>query len=133
MQPPYIVFWQFDHFLVVEGIQGDKVYLNDPAVGPRTISAQEFDSGYTGVVLVMQPGTQFKKGGKKKNILETLTSRLQTSQQALLFCLLAGLLLTIPRLAIPAFTQVFTDDLLIENRYEWLRPLILGMLITTVL
>lgn len=133
LQPPYIVFWQFDHFLVVEGIQGDKVYLNDPAVGPRTISAQEFDSGYTGVVLVMQPGAEFKKGGKKKNILETLTSRLQTSQQALLFCLLAGLLLTIPRLAIPAFTQVFTDDLLIENRYEWLRPLILGMLITTVL
>lgn len=133
LQPPYIVFWEFDHFLVVEGIQQDKVYLNDPAVGPRTITPKEFDEGYTGVVLVMQPGAEFKKGGKKKNIVETLASRLQTSQQALLFCLLAGLLLTIPRLAIPTFTQVFTDELLVENRYEWLRPLILGMLITAVL
>ncbi len=133
LQPPYIVFWEFNHFLVVEGIQQDKVYINDPAVGRRTITPKEFDEGYTGVVLIMQPGKEFKKGGKKKNIVEALTSRLQTSQQALLFCLLAGLLLTIPRLAIPTFTQVFTDDLLIENRYEWLRPLILGMLITAVL
>lgn len=133
LRPPYIVFWNFNHFLVVEGFGKERVYLNDPATGPRTVSLQEFDEGYTGVVLVMEPGSDFKKGGRKPSILSALGQRLQSSKGALLYCLLAGLVLTIPRLAVPAFTQVFVDEVLVQGRQDWLRPLILGMLITVVL
>jgi ATP-binding cassette, subfamily C, bacterial len=133
IQPPYIVFWNFNHFLVVEGFGEERVYLNDPGTGPRTVSWQEFDAAYTGVVLVMEPGAEFKKGGRKSSIFSALGQRLRGTQGALVYCLVAGLLLTIPRLAIPAFTQVFVDEVLVQNRQDWLRPLILGMVITTVL
>lgn len=133
LHPPFIVFWNFNHFLVVEGFAQDKVYLNDPGTGPRSVTWQEFDEAYTGVVLVMEPGEEFQKGGRKPNILATLGRRLKRSQGALFFCLLAGLLLTIPRLAIPAFTQVFVDEVLVQGRQDWLRPLIIGMLISVVL
>ncbi|VEP15464.1 NHLM bacteriocin system ABC transporter, peptidase/ATP-binding protein [Hyella patelloides LEGE 07179] len=131
IKPPFIVFWSFNHFVVLEGFAKERVYLNDPATGPRTVSYEEFDRAYTGVVLVMEPGENFQKGGKKKGIIPALASRLRNSRGAIIFCLLAGLILTIPRLAVPAFTQVFIDEILVQGRQDWLRPLILGMLFTT--
>ncbi|XGV94302.1 MAG: NHLP family bacteriocin export ABC transporter peptidase/permease/ATPase subunit (plasmid) [Leptolyngbya sp. BL-A-14] len=133
LRPPYIVFWNFNHFLVLEGFGPEQVYLNDPATGPRSVSLEEFDQAYTGVVLVMEPGPNFSQGGRKASILESLERRLNGVHGALLYCLLAGLLLTIPRLAIPAFTQVFVDEILVQGRQEWLRLLMVGMLVTVVL
>lgn len=130
---PCIVFWNFNHFLVVEKFDTDKVYLNDPASGRRKVSHEEFNEAYTGVVLVFEPGPDFERGGKKKGILPALIARLRYSQQALLFCFIAGLLLTLPRLAVPAFTQVFVDEVLVQSRNDWLRPLLLGMIFTALL
>nr|WP_277881304.1 NHLP family bacteriocin export ABC transporter peptidase/permease/ATPase subunit [Leptolyngbya sp. FACHB-17] len=133
LTPPYIVFWNFNHFLVVEGIQEQRVYLNDPATGPRTVSLQEFDESFTGVALVIRPTDEFKRGGRKPSLMLALVDRLSSSTGALLYCVIAGFFLVLPRLAIPVFSQVFVDNVLIEGRYEWLRPLILGMLITGLL
>jgi NHLM bacteriocin system ABC transporter peptidase/ATP-binding protein len=130
---PCIVFWNFNHFLVVEKFDTDKVYLNDPASGRRKVSKEEFNESYTGVVLVVEPSLDFQRGGKKKGILPALIARLRYSRQAILFCFVAGLLLTLPRLAVPAFTQVFVDEVLVQNRNEWLRPLLIGMLFTALL
>ncbi|MEM7757781.1 MAG: NHLP family bacteriocin export ABC transporter peptidase/permease/ATPase subunit [Cyanobacteria bacterium P01_A01_bin.40] len=133
LTPPYIVFWQFNHFLVVEGFGKYCVYLNDPATGRRKVSLKEFDEAYTGIVLVMKPGEGFQKGGKQRSMVAALASRLTSSRRALLFCLLTGLFLTFPRLTIPAFTQVFVDRILVESLQDWLRPMILGMLIAAIL
>lgn len=133
LSPPYIVFWNFNHFLVVEGLSQQWAYLNDPAVGRRRVSLAEFDKSYTGVVLVIQPGPDFQRGGQKRSLPLALYSRLHHSQGTILFCLLAGLLLTLPRLAVPAFSQVFVDEILVQNQQDWLRPLLLGMIGTALL
>ncbi|MEH2165189.1 MAG: NHLP family bacteriocin export ABC transporter peptidase/permease/ATPase subunit [Nostoc sp.] len=133
LPPPYIVFWNFNHFLVVEGFAKNHVYLNDPAAGRRTVSIEEFGRAYTGVALMMQPGAEFKPGGQKNNIFTALASRLQHSRRTIVFCFLVGLLLTAPRLAVPGFTQVFVDEILISERQDWIRPLVIGMVLTGVL
>lgn len=127
IKPPYIVFWNFNHFLVVEGFVEERVCLNDPATGPRSVTIQEFDEAYTGVVLIMEPGPEFKKGGRKPSIINALLTRLQNSYKELLFCILAGFFLVIPQLALAALSQVFVDDILMQNRTDWLKPLLLGM------
>ncbi|MCU0569900.1 MAG: NHLP family bacteriocin export ABC transporter peptidase/permease/ATPase subunit [Oculatellaceae cyanobacterium Prado106] len=134
---PLIVFWNFNHFLVVEGIQkkGEdaRVFLNDPATGRRVVSLEEFNEAYTGVVLVFEPGAAFQPGGRHRDLYRALWERLQGSLGALVFCILTGLFLVIPGLAMPAFSQVFIDNVLIQERDEWLRPLILGILVTAIL
>jgi ATP-binding cassette, subfamily C, bacterial len=132
MKLPVIVFWDFSHLLVVEGFKKDKVYLNDPAKGPCVVSRQEFEAAYVGILLVMEPGPEFKKGGRKPSVLLSLLDRLRGSIGAVSLSVLLGFLLVIPGLALPVFSQVFVDQILVEDRSEWLRPLLLGMLGTTV-
>src|SRR6185436_9908606 len=60
LQPPYIIFWNFNHFVVVEGFGKNKVFLNDPASGHRSVSDEEFELSFTGVVLVLEPGPEFQ-------------------------------------------------------------------------
>ncbi len=133
ISPPYIVFWEFNHFIVVEGFNKNQVFLNDPATGPRKVSWEEFDRGFTGVILTIEPGEDFEKGGRKPSIIQALYQRLRPSLGAIIYCIIAGFLLVIPGLAIPVFSQIFIDNILVENRTEWLRPLILGMVITIIL
>lgn len=130
---PYIVFWNFNHYLVVEGFHRQRVYLNDPATGPRSVSLNEFRESFTGVVLTFEPGPNFQPGGHKPDIRLALWQRLRGSLGSLIFCVAVGLLLVLPGLAMPTFSQVFVDQVLIQSREDWLRPLIFAMLFTALL
>jgi NHLM bacteriocin system ABC transporter peptidase/ATP-binding protein len=124
---PMIVFWNFNHFVVVEGFRGDKVYLNDPAVGPRVISADEFDQGFTGVALIFDKSPQFHSGGEKHSLWRALAKRLPGTRMALLFVVLATLGLVIPGMVTPVFTKIFIDSFLVGGMTTWLKPLMLAM------
>lgn len=43
------------------------------------------------------------------------------------------MLLTLCRLAVSTFAQIFVDEILVSNRVSWLRPLVIGMLLTAAL
>jgi len=130
---PLVVFWNFNHFLVVEGFKKKRVYLNDPAGGPRTVSAEEFDEAFTGVALAFTPNADFKKGGQKRSMLRGMRARMSGSELALVYVVLASLALVIPGLVIPIFTKVFVDEVLVKGLRDWLAPLLIGMAITAVL
>src|SRR5262247_448877 len=72
---PVMIFWNFDHFVVLEGCRRGRVSLNDPASGPRTVSREEFDQSFTGIVLVMAPGPDFSPGGRPPSTLFALRTR----------------------------------------------------------
>jgi NHLM bacteriocin system ABC transporter peptidase/ATP-binding protein len=124
---PQIIFWNFNHFVVVDGFGPGVVFLNDPAVGPRSVSDAEFDRSFTGVVLTFTPGPDFVRGGRRHRVLEGVLRRLRRSQAAVLFVFLAGVGLVVPGLLIPAFVRVFVDYYLIQGFEDWLGPLLTAM------
>ena len=132
LEPPFIVFWHFNHFLVVDGFDAKWVYLNDPATGPRRVTPEEFDEGYTGIALTFAPTENFQPGGQKERLVRSLWQRLRSSWGALLLAVIAGMFLVLPALVLPALSRIFVDSVLVGGRLEWLPYVLVGLLLTAL-
>ena len=131
---PAIVFWNFNHFLVVVGAGPRGVWVNDPAQGPRRVSWEEFDRSFTGVTLEVKPGPDFEPGGTRPRLVGALASRLSrvSPTAPLALCVVAGLALSIPGLIVPAFLKIFVDLVLGQNQRNLVTPLVLGLVAAAV-
>lgn len=129
---PAIIHWNFNHFVTLEGFRRGRVHLNDPAQGPTTVTDEEFDQAFTGVVLVFERGPEFRPGGSRRGLFAALAPRLTGSRAGLAFVLLAGLALVVPGILGPSFARVFVDDILVRGLERWLRPLLILMGITAL-
>jgi NHLM bacteriocin system ABC transporter peptidase/ATP-binding protein len=130
LKPPFIAFWNFSHFLVIEGFGRRGVYVSDPASGRRVATYDEFDEAYTGVVLTFEPGPDFRKGGARPSLLAAMRKRLRGSEWALAFVVLASLGLVVPGIVIPIFSQIFIDQYLVQGSQSIIVPLLVGMTLT---
>lgn len=127
---PLIIHWEFNHFVVLEGIKGDTVYLNDPAMGRRTVKWDEFRTSYTGVALSVIPDENFKPEGRRYNIFKAVAEKLAQDKWAALFILLLNLGMIIPGLASPVFSQIFLDDILTRKHPDWMFNFCLAMTVS---
>lgn len=122
---PAIAFWNFNHFLVIEGAKGKRVYLNDPATGPRAVSRDEFDANYSGILLTFEKTPEFRPEGSPPRLLPRMLAQLRDYRRQVAFVLLVGLLMAIPAFLVPGFTTIFVDDILIRQQTGWLSPTLL--------
>ncbi|MDH6108331.1 NHLM bacteriocin system ABC transporter peptidase/ATP-binding protein [Kitasatospora sp. MAP12-15] len=113
VRAPAILFWEFNHFVVFDGMGrrfGRRgVHLNDPARGRRFVSPEDLDTSFTGVVLTFEPGARFRRGGRKPGILRALPARLRGTTGTLLAALAASFLLVVVGAAAPAVSRTYID------------------------
>ncbi len=115
LELPLILFWEFRHFLILEGFDKRRFFLNDPAVGRRTVSAEEFAKGFTGVALRFQRGPKFERGGVRPSLLQHLPQWLHGAWGTLAYAAACGLLLAALALVTPAALALFVDQVLGEG------------------
>ena len=131
LAPPFVVFWQNNHFLVVEGFRRGRVYLNDPASGHRVVDDEEFDRSFSGPTFRFERGT-LKPGGRRPSLAEELIrwSRGAGGLWSLVFAL--GLMGVVPSILSAVFGKIFVDAILIAGQWDWFRPLLIVMLFTMI-
>jgi NHLM bacteriocin system ABC transporter peptidase/ATP-binding protein len=130
---PAILFWRASHFLVFEGADEKRVYLNDPASGHRRVTHEEFARNYSGVVLEFAPGPGFEKGGKPYSLFPALQERMAGERSSLGLIIGLTMLLVLPSLAIPVFSKVFVDKVLVAGHTGWAGPMLAAMLLTLLI
>ena len=124
---PMIIFWNFNHFVVLEGIKRKTAFINDPATGRRTVTADEFDSAFTGVVLTFEKSSTFRKGGERRSLLTSVRRRLNGFEIGVVYAFLASLLLVGPGLITPGIVTIFIDYILVQGKAGWLWPLLMAL------
>ena len=129
---PCIIHWNFNHFVVLEGIDGGDVYINDPAIGRRRTDMVELDLAFTGVVLAMEPTAAFQRSGSKPQGLRLLLRELRSSKTAVGLLVVVSLALVVPAIVAAGFSKIFIDHILIQHTSSWLIPLLIGMALTAL-
>ena len=86
---PAVIFWNFEHFLVLEAQEEGRFWLNDPASGRRCVDLATFDRSYTGVVLTMEPGPDFLRQGRAPQPPQLLLNQLRQQGEPWMALLLA--------------------------------------------
>lgn len=124
---PAIIHWNFNHFVVLRGFEKGHALINDPARGRVRVSAEEFERSYTGIILCMEPGKDFERGGKPESVWKFALSRLHGSYAPIVMLMITGVLAAATTPLVPAFARMFTDDILSGGERELLRPLLAAM------
>lgn len=121
---PCIIFWGFAHFLVVEGFQGEHVYLSDPAQGRLRVSEDEFLDQYTGVVMEFSPTADFQRGGSFESPLWQLPTYLEPFKIQLLQTLLISSIAVVPTILLAGLASQFIDSVLGNQRLYFAIPIL---------
>ena len=132
-QYPCIIHWNMNHFVVLDGFRGNKVYLNDPARGNVTVSWEEFDNSFTGVCIIPVPGEGFKQEGKPKSVVGFARKRLVGAGSAVLFVMITTAISYLFGIADSVTSRIFMDRLLTGMNREWLYPFISVMILLTII
>lgn len=130
---PFIAYWGFNHFVVVEGWNRRGVFLNDPATGPRTISWAQMDREFTGVAIEFGIGEGFEKSRKPPSVIRRLPRMLDGFRWPLVFAAILGLMYAIPGIATAGFMSFFINTILGQQQLGLAPIFLLGVAVAIVL
>ena len=110
---PMILFWNYSHFVVFEGIVGKKYYINDPASGHEAVSEVTFKKKFSNICLLIQPGPDFRPSKKlPPSAFKNLIAHVSQNKTDFIFIGLVTTLLAIPGLGLPLMIKIFVDEYL---------------------
>ena len=126
---PLILFWNRKHYVVLEGIKGNKIYINDPKQGPKVLDWETFNSQFSGVTIEFH-ATDCKKTSKPKLWKAHLLPLVQEQWRPLVSLCFGMMVLSLLGLSPVIFTRLFIDNMVSEHALytrDWLL-LLMGLL-----
>ena len=130
---PSIIFWGFGHFVVFEGVTKGLYQINDPASGRRLVPPDEFGKNFTGVVLELKKGSEFKREGRPTSLFAGFYKWMAGSWLLFIFPMICGVLVAVPGVIAPGLTSVFINDVVVGQRMHWTGGIVTGMVCAAII
>jgi len=130
---PCIIFWNFNHFVVLRGFRGKYALINDPARGQVKVPIDQFEESFTGIALIFEKTDAFEEGGNKPDTLKYARKRLEGLGPAIAFVMLTAGVTSFIAILNTSLSQVFMDRILTGGNPDWLVPLTTVMLALAII
>jgi len=122
VQLPAILHWDLDHFVVLKEARKAGIVIVDPSAGEQTVSWADASNHFTGVVLELQPASDFQPAGGRKSIrISSLWSEGRGLKSAVLQILVLSAALQVVVFAIPFQMQIVVDHAIARVDFELLK------------
>jgi ABC-type bacteriocin/lantibiotic exporter with double-glycine peptidase domain len=121
---PCILFWNNEHFVVLDGFRRNHAIINDPAEGRVNVPMKDFEKAFSGVCLNITPGPEFSPSGKRKSTLVFAHNKLKTAVSAVVFTAATAVISYLFGIINPIMTQIFLDMILPGKAPMWVMPFI---------
>lgn len=112
---PAIIFWNNEHFVVLEKIKNDTTYIVDPAFGRRKIDKETMKQSYSDVVMVVQPTENYKPIREKSNNWNIVLEHMKKRKKAMFFIVLMSVAAYALQMSVPVMIQKIIDSESIRN------------------
>ncbi len=131
---PAIIHWEFNHFMIVERFSPTWVEVVDPALGRRRLKPEEFWNGFTGIVIMLEPGVQFDRTStyRTSSLRSYALNYLKIAPLSLVQIIGASLFLQVFGLAVPLLTAIVVNNILPFKLNNMLTILAVGLLILVI-
>jgi ATP-binding cassette, subfamily B, bacterial CvaB/MchF/RaxB len=127
LQLPCILHWDLNHFVLLVAVSRLGVLIHDPAHGVRQLSFAQLSKHFTGVVLELSAGPDFKPRLEKQALtLPQLLGRVTGLKRSLTQIFILALALEAFSLLSPFFMQWVVDSVLVSADRDLLITLGLG-------
>lgn len=130
LKTPCILHWDFNHFVVLKAVVGQKIIIHDPAGGERSLNFDEAGRSFTGVALELWPAAGFVQKKQVESIrLSQLMGQVVGLKRAMLHILLLAIVLELFALTSPLLMQWVLDQVIPARDVDLLTLLALGFLV----
>lgn len=120
---PAIVYWELNHFVVLEHLHRGGADIVDPAVGRRTVTKEELARSFTGVALELRKGARFETRARARRGIAAYTKLFHGSAGVVLLMILGAFLLESLGLLFPAATAFVVDFVVRPRQASWVAVL----------
>ncbi|MFJ4051424.1 peptidase domain-containing ABC transporter [Pseudomonas hunanensis] len=124
---PCVLHWNFNHFVVLKAVNGQRLTLHDPAQGVRQLSLTQASECFTGVALEVWPEQDFEPQAAKPRLgLTRMLGRVSGLYRGLVQVVVLALALEVFSLVSPFLLQWTLDNVLVTQDRDLLSTLMIG-------
>lgn len=108
---PAIINWEDEHFVVLERISHNYIFIVDSKHGRTRMTYEEFSKSYSGIVILLSKTAQFKKKRRHLKFANSFSDIMAYYRKNIVFFIVLSLLTQIIALSIPITIQHLIDGL----------------------
>lgn len=127
-----IVHQQLQHFVVIYKVEKEHITYMDPGDGRmHRVTNEEFQTMWTGVLVLMEPEETFKKGNQKTSMTKKFFSLLAPHKSVMMQAVFGALVYSILGLSTSVYVGKITDYVLVDKNLNLLN--LMGVIMLVIL